>query len=401
MNKNNRRSLNVILIISVIILFGLIGHVVAFKNLNAGKPKHDEKTVGKRQNQQADFFQAELMLDFFRDLAKGKLNPEQVDAILGAKGTELIIAQQNIMGRVNKEQYRQLLMSLLDDEMPQIEPMDSSERAKLGASRLSEIRQSWRWSMEHTALLEEKMNSLTKLDIYSRAKDFAESYLPMSIKTTPRIFFVMGGRAGFAAIEDCIYMDVLIMIFSRAYRNRPHIIDSEVIEYFAHEMHHVGFSEVVEPLNHTLHLDEKEGRAFGVLKGLTAEGSATYLVSNHRDIESMRQLPRYARYFEKGDSLLGIVQDILFGVLSGEIATDDDYNRANTLRLGHGYHVTGSVIFHVIDQAEGWESMMKVISDPRLILEEYNKAAEKLNGQSESVFYFDTELAGQASAMGE
>jgi hypothetical protein len=385
-----------------LIAVGLSGHTGSSASSQIQRTRtaiHGAQAESK--NQQADFSQAGLVLDFLRDLSKGTLKPEKVDVILEATGTELIIAQQNFRGKVSKEQYRIVLLGLMGDEMPHVEPLASSERARLGASRLSQVWQSWRWALEHTELLGERTHALKDLDVYGRAMGIAESFLPRPLESLPQVFFVMGGRVGFAAIADQIYMDVLNMTFSRAYRGRAHITDSEVIEYFAHEMHHVGFGEIFEQLHHDLSLDDSEERAFRFLEGIAAEGSATYLINGHQSIESLRQSPSYARYFEQGDTLLHIAEDVLRKLLSGQIVTDDEYDRVNTIQLEHGYHVTGSMIFHVIDQAGGMESMMKVISDPRQLLAEYNAAAEKLESEGETVYLFDTDLARMVSVIGQ
>jgi hypothetical protein len=349
-----------------------------------------------------DSEQAELMLALLRNISEGALSPEEVDAVLESQGMDLIIEQQNKRATINKAQYRKLLLSLRNEEAPEIEPADSTERANLGVRRLkNNVWPALRWAVENVDLLEDRLAFLNDLDVDSQAKMIADSFLPEPLQSAPVIFFVVGGRAGYYAGDDCIYMDLLNMSYSP--RGVKSFVESEIIDFFAHEMHHVGYGELSDYKFGQLRLGEYEDRAYGFISGLVAEGCATYLINGHCDINLIKSHRRYAEYFDLESDLREICERIQQSILSGHIENDDDYSEVTEPLLGMGYHAAGSMITHVIYQAGGLEPIMGVLQDPRLFLVEYNKAAENIMAKSESdtIFLFDEELVNTVTNMGQ
>ena len=349
-----------------------------------------------------DFAQAELMIAYLRGISQGKSDSEMVDAILETKGMDLIIKQQNVMATIDKAQYRDLLSSLRDEEAPDIKPLDSTERAKLGVSRLkNNIWPSLKWAVKNVDLLEDRLVFLNDLDVGSQAKAIADSFLPEPLHSIPAIFFVMGGRAGFYAGDDCIYMHLLSMSYSP--KGVKPLVESDIISFFAHEMHHVGYGELRNNKLSQLSMDQAEKRAFGFVSGLVAEGSATFLINGHRDIDFIKNHRRYAKYFGLEDDLRKICEDILQSVLSDDTKNDDDFNRAREPLLGMGYHAAGSVIMDVIYREGGKEPVMRILRDPRRLLAEYNNAARSLMEESDSntIYLFNEELAHTIAHLGQ
>ena len=66
--------------------------------------------------------------------------------------------------------------------------------------------------------------------------------------------------------------------------------------------------------------------------------------------------------------------------------------------LGNNYHVTGSVMLYAIEKVSGLDVVMKILSDPRLLLIEYNKAARILD--NEKFFLFSQAAAEKVSKLG-
>lgn len=343
----------------------------------------------------ADFSQAELVFDFLRSASMGKLENDLIDSILAAKGTTLIIEQQNRRGRIDSAQYRLILETILDQDAPHIAPLDSTERAALGASRLqSEVRVALKWGMENIGVLERELSRLKNIDVSHEARTIAESYLPSPLDQAPSILFVAGGRAGFFAADNCAYMDLIVTSFSRMRRGELFMSGQEITAYFAHEMHHVGFMDQMERLENTLILEERGERALRFVTGLVSEGSATYLINADRDIESIRTGRSYAKYFAVDGGLLNLCERILAHILDGEIASEDEYSLATRPLLGMGFHSAGSLMIHVIDSGSNLEAVMKVIEDPRLLLQEYEKAAQKVRADpgADPVYRFDGDV---------
>jgi hypothetical protein len=349
-----------------------------------------------------DSEQAEKMLTFLKNVSESESKLEMIDAILETRGMDLIIEQQNKMATINKAQYRILLLSLQNEEMLEIEPVDSSVRAKLGVQRLkNNVAPALKWAIENVDLLEDRLTFLNDLDIGSQAKALADSFLPEPLRSIPTIFFVIGGRAGYYAGDECIYMDLLNMSYSP--KGVKPFVESDIIDFFAHEMHHVGYGDLSKSKRSQLRLNKGENRAFGLISGLVAEGSATFLINGHRDLDLIRNNRRYVKYYNLENDLREICESILHSILSGQIQDDDEYSDATEPLLGMGYHAAGAIITNIIYQTGGLEAIMRVLSDPRLFLKEYNRAAESMmnNSDSDTIYLFDDELVNVVANMGQ
>ena len=358
----------------------------------------------KEQKTKVDFTQAEMMLDFLSGLAKGESVALKIESILKAEGTELVIKQMNIMRKVTANQYEQLLKGLIEKRMPDIVPVDSSERAKRGIQGLKyNVWVALSWAIEHIDILKERMAILKELDVYLEAKNLATEFLPEPVELSPSLYIVMGGRAGAAAIDgNRIYIDLLIMTYSRVSKNRPLMNESEIIEFFAHEMHHIGLSKYHKSKFGSLIMDENQRRIFGMLRSIVAEGSATYLINSQRNIAFMRKYLKLSDETKKQDALLNKCEDLISKLYEGKFKSQEDYEKENTLMLGHGYHTVGSIMLSIIDQVGGLESIMHVLADPRILLIEYNKAANVLAKKNDSakMYIFNSKLSQEMTMLG-
>jgi len=354
------------------------------------------------KNEKINFTQAELMISFLQHVSAGKVNPGMIDAILETRGMDLIIEQQNRRAKVNKAQYHKILSHLLDKDAPDLDPVDSSERAKLGVKRLKQA--IWlylKWGVKNGDLLKKRLIFLKDLNIAFLAKKKADLFLPEPLVSIPEIYVVAGGKAGFAASENCIYMDLLNMSYSK--QDAKPLIESEIIDYFAHEMHHVGFHKLSHNLINRLKLDEVQKVVYGFVAGLVAEGSATYLINGHQDFSSIKNNRRYIKYFNLEKGLLEICEGVLHSIFNGNIQGEDDFSLATKELLGMGYHAAGSQMIHVIDQAEGVEAIMKILKDPRLFFIKYNEAAKRLMAKpgTHSYYLFKKKLVNTIKNLGQ
>ena len=256
------------------------------------------------------------------------------------------------------------------------------------------------WAIEHTDILEERLTSLKGIDLYKDAYNLASKNLPQSADLSPSLFVVMGGRAGFAALEgNNIYYDLLVMTVTRAMNQRSFITNPELIEFFAHEMHHIGLTQIIRSKRQTLSLDENKSKVFRFITSLVEEGSASYLINGHRDLELMKKDPGFTNYLEKTDELLNTCESILSTVLEGKIISDNDYDKLTSPMLGNGYHSAGAAILGVIDRVQGFDTIMEILSDPRKLLVKYNEAAGS-ESQNSAVYKFNSKLAEKISALG-
>ena len=349
-----------------------------------------------KQTGMLDFSQADLMLEFLTELHQGKQDSVALEPILNAEGTKLIVKQMNIVRSVALDQYGQLLKGLSDNRLPQIEPVDSTERAKRGVHGLTnDIWMVLNWAEDHTDTLKQELALLKKADVYTKAENLANQYLPEPLDVEPRLYLVMGGRAGAAALDgNNIYIDVLLMTFQSVRKNIPLMNETEAVEYFAHEMHHIGLARYHEKKYKSLTLNENQRRLFSMLKSIVAEGAANYLISNHRNTDEMRKYFNLSNNPDKQEKLLNSFEELITELSKGKFKNQDEYEKSNTLMLGLGYHMIGSVMLNIIDQAGGLESINKVIADPAQLLIEYNKAAKMLNADNNDLYIFNDTITG-------
>ena len=184
------------------------------------------------------------------------------------------------------------------------------------------------------------------------------------------------------------------MTFQSVRKNIPLMNETEAVEYFAHEMHHIGLARYHEKKYKSLTLNENQRRLFSMLKSIVAEGAANYLISNHRNTDEMRKYFNLSNNPDKQEKLLNSFEELITELSKGKFKNQDEYEKSNTLMLGLGYHMIGSVMLNTIDQAGGLESINKVIADPAQLLIEYNKAAKMLNADNNDLYIFNDTITG-------
>lgn len=356
-----------------------------------------------KQNAKINFQQADMMLEFLVELKNSEPVSHHIESLLKAEGTELIINQMNIVRKVSLNQYEQLLKALADHHSPDIEPVDDTERAKHGVTGLKD--HAWvalNWALENTDILRERLTIIKEADVYHRAKRLAHQFLPESIAMSPSLFIVMGGRVGAAALDgDRVYIDLLIMTYQKMRKNLPFMSESEMTDFFAHEMHHIGLRKYYKNKFGSLSLNENQHRLLGMLRSIVSEGSATYLISNHRNMDEMQKRFQLLEEPNKQQSLLNSCEALIRQLMEGKFKNQNEYEKANQLMLGHGYHTVGSIMLSTVDQVGGWETIKKVLADPRTLLLEYNKAAQSISDKTgaEISYIFDAELSKAVSLL--
>jgi Putative zinc dependent peptidase (DUF5700) len=349
----------------------------------------------------ADFEQADRMLALLRAASVGSPSKEAVASVLEEHGTDLILEQQNISRRVSREQYGSLLESLSRDEPPPLEPVDASERSRRGLEGLhKDVWPSLRWGTAHVDLLGARLDALRRNDMRSRAVALARKYLPDAEAPEVRISIVMGGRAGAASLSGGeIYLDVLAFSYRAASGTaRAYPTPDQQIEFFAHEIHHVGLSRTLEGQRRALWLDPAEARGLDFLTSLVMEGSATYLINAHRDLEAMRRDPLYSAFLARGAGLLETGQGILREILKSSLDAEG-YDRATAPLTGNGWHSAGAMMLAAIDASGGLDAVTAVLRDPRTLLVAYDRAARAHGGPDK--WTFDSELAARVAKLGE
>jgi len=120
----------------------------------------DGAVRAKLPKNKLDATQAHMMLEFFQDLSAGNAQPNQIEHIMEATGTGLIIQQLNLMRRATPKQYKEILTGLIRGSLPDILPIDSGERAKRGVQGLQQIWQVLQWGINNTHILKKRIDHI-------------------------------------------------------------------------------------------------------------------------------------------------------------------------------------------------------------------------------------------------
>lgn len=347
----------------------------------------------------ADLSQAFLMLDFLDRRVDGREPELLLDDILDAPGTGLVIRQMNLARRVFPGQYRQMLEGFVEGVEADIPPADTTRRAMAGVAGLGDAYARLTWAAENVDALRAHLETLRGLDIAENACATAFANLPRAVDVNLSASVVIGGRAGAAALSPAsIYVDLAVMDLSAERSGEARMSDQRILDFFAHEIHHIAMRRVLDAEGAGADLSGPELYAFRILTELILEGSATYLIDFSRDLEAHRQDRGFADEYAEAGALLGDFERALTRVFSEDVRTDAAFDEITAGLVGNRYHAAGALLLAEIDGALGREAVMNAMRDPRLLMSTYVKAtAGTEQGGKPSV---DPELAVRLARMG-
>jgi hypothetical protein len=248
---------------------------------------------------------------------------------------------------------------------------------------------------DHVAFLTQRLALATKNQSFSEIVPLASQNLPEKVVLSPKLYFVMGGRAGAAAFDNGIYIDLLSDAWRSREKNAP-MTPQQMVEFFAHETHHIGYGEIFDSRKQQLHLVGGEEQAWSFLTALMMEGSATLLINAHGSWPELETQDRIKADLVRLPHLLPETQTLLQRTLNGTM-NDQEYQTAIADFFGEGYHATGSRLLSVIEEVQGKSGVLRVMDDPRKLLTVYNACAAK----TAEPFRFDPQLAKTLERLGE
>jgi len=344
-----------------------------------------------------DFCQAEAMLELLRSCHENKVPAGGVDRVLALTGTGLVVQQQNISRRVSADQYRQVLQAACAGKIAEVKPAEAGARAEKGVAGLTQdVGPSLVWGRDHIALLESQLAELRRNQSIGDATPRARKYLPEQVPLAPKLYVVMGGRAGAAAIDDQLYFDVLITAWRNSRGTAAAVSPAAVVEFFAHETHHLGYGQILDRKRDSLALTPAEAQVWRFLAATMMEGSATLLINGHEKIDDLEKQEDVRPYLDKVPQLLTEMENVLRNALQGPMP-EENYAEASSAFLDMGYHATGAVLLAAIEKKRGMDGVMYVMTDPRKLLKAYNDCAS----ESTVAFKFDPALAEEVARIGE
>ena len=334
-----------------------------------------------------DTTQSQAMIDFLERCHEGAVPPEAMEQVMGLPGTQLVIAQQNISRRITAAQYRTTLVSACRGEIARLQPSEPGARAEKGVEGLTEdVAPSLLWGRDHVDFLRQRLATVKGTPDLAKIVPLALQNLPEKVELAPKLYFVMGGRAGAAAIGNAIYIDLLSDAWRTREKNTP-MTPQQIVEFFAHETHHLGYGEILDRRKQFLRLAGGEEQAWNFLASLLMEGSATLLVSAHGNWAELEKQDHIQADLPRLPQLLPKAQSLLRQAMNGRMS-EQEHQAAVADFFGEGYHATGAWLLNVILEVQGKRGVLRVMRDPAKFLTVYNLCAAKLD----QAFRFDSIL---------
>ena len=348
-----------------------------------------------------DFAQAQAMLELLRSCHESKATTTAIDRVLSLPETGLVVQQQNISRRVSVQQYREVLQAACAGEIADVKPAEPSVRAEKGVAGLTQdVGPSLVWGRDNISLLESRLAELRSNQSIGKAIAVARKYLPEhdspTQPLTPKFYIVMGGRATAAALEDQLYFDVLISAWRTSRGMSLPLSSEQVVEFFAHETHHLGYGQMLDHKRDSLAMTPAETQMWDFLVATLMEGSATLLINGHEKLDDLEKQPDVKPYLANVPDLLPAMEKVLRSALRGPLP-DEAFAEASSPFFDMGYHATGAVLLAAIEKKRGLAGVMDVMADPRRLLAAYNDCAS----ESTVAFRFDSVLADQVAHIGK
>ena len=354
-------------------------------------------TGGAHGQSAPDFSQAQAMLELLRSCHDHKVSTAVIDRVVSLPGTGLVVQQQNISRRVTWQQYKNVLERACAGKIANVKPAEPGARAEKGVVGLiQDVGPSLLWGRDNIPLLESRLAELQRNQSIGDAIPLARKYLPQPVALAPKLYVVMGGRAGAAAIDDQLYFDVLITAWRNSRGTAAPMSPASVVEFFAHETHHLGYGRILDQKRDSLTLTPAEAQAWTFLVATMMEGSATLLINGHEKLADLEKQPDISPYLAKVPQLLPAMENVLRAALKGPLP-DESYAETTSAFFDMGYHATGAVLLSAIKKKLGLAGVMDVMADPRRLLTAYNDCAS----ESTVAFKFGPALAEQVAHLGE
>ncbi|MDD8020678.1 MAG: hypothetical protein PHU81_05785 [Acidobacteriota bacterium] len=340
-----------------------------------------------------DYEMAEKAIDWLEYLKDepdpGKIRKYFMAEVAPTKGCQAIIHHWQRFRDWDEEIFLNFILEALN-RIPTDKPIKSGD----GSRPAFGLRQSfWLQALNNTERLREDLKRLKEARVREAALDLAGKYLPGDADISNHFYVVLfGASSAFSVGEENGY-DLLQL----PKRPNGEIDVQNVIETFAHEMHHSGFSHCTDK-----HMSEVKNKERIMLAGILAgEGMPTHFINRVREnLQLMKSSSsefsmRLASEWEHNLSRLPELyqeaeKDIRLN-MKGEIGQKEIFEKWVSGLQGPAY-VLGSDMFSVMEKYLGLEETKTVARDYRLLLSAYNRAAEKARMAGENLFLFDNSL---------
>jgi len=315
-----------------------------------------------------------------------------MEEVAPTKGCQSIIHHWERFKEWDTEKFYTFIMEALQ-KIPTDKPLKNEDGSLTSFGMRQKL---WISALENTDQLKQDLHQLKKAQVKDAALSLARKYLPDDADISNQFYVVLfGASSAFSVGEENGY-DLLQLPETPT----GEVYVENVIETFAHEMHHSGFSSCTE--KHMTDVEDKE-KLF-LVELLAAEGMPTHFINQVRsNLNKMKSSKNemyqmLASQWEKNlDRLPELYQEAEKDVMlnmKGEITPQEILEKWMSGLQGPAY-VVGSDMFAVIENHLGLEEAKKVAQDYRHFLSIYNQAAEKAHTAGQKAFIFDKKVAEQ------
>jgi hypothetical protein len=367
-------------VVSLIILFFIQGQSQIKNNDRVEQTVTVDYQMAEKAIEWLEFIKDEQDLEKIKNYFMTEVAPTE--------GCQSIIKHWQRFRNWNEDIFFNFIMEALNRI-----PTDKSLKNEDGSLTPFGLRQSlWLQALNNTERLRADLKRLKEAKLREAALDLARKYLPEEADISNRFYVVLFGASSAFSVGKENGYDLLQL---------PKGPDGEIdlqniVETFAHEMHHSGFLNCTDQ-----HMSEVKNKERIMLPGiLAAEGMPTHFINRVKENlhllksnpnEFSRQLASQweQNLFRLPELYQEAEKDIELN-MKGEIGQKEIFEKWVSGLQGAAY-VLGSDMFSVIERYLGLEEAKNVARDYRVLLSVYNAAAEKARAAGENLFMFDKE----------
>jgi hypothetical protein len=306
------------------------------------------------------------------------------------EGCQAIIHHWERFREWDEETFLTFILEALG-EIPSTQALENEDGTLTSFGRRVKL---WTYALKNTIQLRKDLNLLKKAGVRDTALELARKYLPEDADISNQFYVVLFGASSAFSVGEENGFDLLQL----PKRPSGEIFVENVIETFAHEMHHSGFSNCTK--KHMTDLENEDRIMLAAL--LAAEGMPTHFINRMREnlpllrastnelhqmlaVQWEKNLARLSEFYAMAE------RDIQRNI-DGEIGQQEIFETWMSGLQGPAY-VLGSDMFAVIEENLGLEEAKKIAQDCRQLLSIYNRAAEKANDAGGNYFVYNAELA--------
>ncbi|MFO7866230.1 MAG: DUF5700 domain-containing putative Zn-dependent protease [Candidatus Aminicenantes bacterium] len=312
-----------------------------------------------------------------------------LEEVAPTEGCRVIIRHWERFREWDEEIFLTFILEALD-KISTDEPLENEDGSPTSFGMRRKL---WMYALNNTGKLREDLNQLKQAEVRDKALKLARQYLPDDADVSNRFYVVLFGASSAFSVGEENGFDLLQLPKTSA----GQVYVENVIETFAHEMHHSGFSNAADK-----HMTDVENKDRIMLVGiLAAEGMPTHFINRIRENldvlkSSGNEMHRMlaAQWEENLDRLPELYKeaekDILLN-MEGEIGQQEIFKKWMGGLQGPAY-VLGSDMFDVIEKHLGLKEAKKIAQDYRRFLSIYNRAAENAAAAGREAFLFDRTL---------